>query len=56
MNSWDAAADLVLGRETGDWTNDLLTADGLTNGNEILAATLSLVKPLKHLTGSGSAG
>jgi len=56
MNSWDAAAGLVLVREAGGWTNDFLAADGLTKGNEILAATPSLVEPLKNLTGSGSAG
>lgn len=56
MNSWDAAAGLVLVREAGGWTNDFLAADGLTNGNEILATTPSLVEPLKHLIGSGSAG
>lgn len=43
-------------REAGGWTNDFLAADGVVNGNEILAATSSLVKPLKPLISSGNAG
>jgi myo-inositol-1(or 4)-monophosphatase len=51
INSWDAAAGLVLVREAGGWTNDFLAEGGLTNGNEILAATPDLVEPLKATTG-----
>jgi myo-inositol-1(or 4)-monophosphatase len=50
INSWDAAAGLVLVREAGGWTNDFLAGDGLTKGSEILAATPKLVEPLKRLT------
>jgi len=49
MNSWDAAAGLVLVREAGGWTNDFLAGDGLTAGGEVLAATPGLVEPLKRL-------
>lgn len=51
INSWDAAAGLLLVREAGGWTNDFLGDDGLTKGNEILAATPHLVEPLAALTG-----
>ena len=56
MNSWDAAAGLVLVREAGGWTNDFLADDGLIAGAEVLAATPGLVEPLRGLTGFGSAG
>ena len=50
INSWDAAAGLVLVREAGGWTNDFLAGSGLREGNRILAATPALVEPLKRLT------
>lgn len=50
INAWDAAAGLVLVREAGGWTNDFLDRDGLTQGNEILAATPALVQTLSALT------
>ena len=50
INSWDAAAGLVLVREAGGWTNDFLAGDGLTEGSEILAATPRLVARLSELT------
>lgn len=51
INSWDAAAGLVLVREAGGWTNHFLAGHGLTEGSEILAATPGLVEPLKRATG-----
>jgi myo-inositol-1(or 4)-monophosphatase len=56
MNSWDAAAGLMLVREAGGWTNDFLVDKGLTQGSEILAATPELVEPLKRLTAFGQPG
>ena len=50
INSWDAAAGLVLVREAGGWTNDFLSGDGLMQGSELLAATPGLVETLKQLT------
>jgi myo-inositol-1(or 4)-monophosphatase len=50
INSWDAAAGLVLVREAGGWTNDFLAGNGLMHGGELLAATPTLVEALKHLT------
>ncbi|MCP5153176.1 MAG: inositol monophosphatase [Ectothiorhodospiraceae bacterium] len=38
INAWDAAAAIGLVREAGGWTNDFLAGDGLTRGNEVLAA------------------
>ena len=56
-NSWDAAAGMVLVREAGGWTNDLLAGDGLHEGGEILAATPALVDALSQITGyAGRAG
>lgn len=51
-NSWDAAAGLVLVTEAGGWTSDFLAGSGLTEGNEILAATPALVGALSELTRS----
>ena len=53
INSWDAAAGLVLVREAGGWTNDFLAGDGLTKGSELLAATPGLVEHLTRATGFG---
>lgn len=50
INSWDAAAGLVLVREAGGWTNDFLAGDGLMHGSELLVATPDLVETLKQLT------
>jgi myo-inositol-1(or 4)-monophosphatase len=55
INSWDAAAGLVLVREAGGWTNDFLAGEGLTQGSEILAATPELVEQLKRQTAFGRA-
>ena len=55
INSWDAAAGLVLVREAGGYTNDFLSDHGLTKGSELLAATPGLVEPLTKLTGFGRA-
>ena len=56
INSWDAAAGLVLVREAGGRTNDFLAGDGLTQGSEILAATPALFEPLKPMTTFGRPG
>ena len=55
INSWDAAAGLVLVREAGGATNDFLADEGLTRGGEVLAATSALFEPLKPLTAFGQA-
>jgi myo-inositol-1(or 4)-monophosphatase len=53
MNSWDAAAGLILAREAGGSTNDFLAGDGLAVGGEVLAATPALFEPLKRLIAFG---
>ena len=53
INSWDAAAGLVLVREAGGRSNDFLAGEGLTHGSEVLAATPALFEPLELLTGFG---
>jgi len=53
MNSWDAAAGLLLVREAGGSTNDFLAGDGLAVGGEVLAATPALFDPLKKLVAFG---
>jgi myo-inositol-1(or 4)-monophosphatase len=50
INSWDAAAGLVLVREAGGFASDLLAGDGLARGGEILAATPVLFERLYKLT------
>jgi myo-inositol-1(or 4)-monophosphatase len=54
INSWDAAAGLVLVSEAGGYANDFLAGDGLNQGNELLVATPSLVAQLQRLTGFGN--
>lgn len=53
INSWDAAAGLVLVREASGRCNDLLAGDGLLQGGEVLAATPALFEPLQPLIGFG---
>ncbi len=50
INSWDAAGGLALVREAGGRTNDFFASGGLKHGNEILAATPALIKPLRLIT------
>jgi myo-inositol-1(or 4)-monophosphatase len=50
INSWDAAAGLVLVREAGGAVDNLLADTGLTRGGELLASTRLLFDGLKHLT------
>jgi myo-inositol-1(or 4)-monophosphatase len=54
LNAWDGAAGVVLVREAGGWTSDLLSGEALFQGGEMLAAPLPLVEPLKRLTRFGS--
>ncbi len=42
INSWDAAAAVLLVTEAGGWTNDFLTPDCLRNGNRVIACTPAL--------------
>jgi myo-inositol-1(or 4)-monophosphatase len=56
INSWDAAAGLVLVSEAGGYVNDFLAGEGLTQGNELLAATPRLVDALQRLTQFGNSG
>ena len=56
INSWDAAAGLVLVSEAGGYVNDFLAGDGLNQGSELLAATPDLVEGLRRLTRFGDAG
>jgi myo-inositol-1(or 4)-monophosphatase len=55
INSWDAAAGIVLVEEAGGKVNDFLAGDGLNSGNEVLAAAAGLAEPLQGLTGFGRA-
>lgn len=55
MNSWDAAAGLVLVREAGGVTNAFLEEGSLAEGGEVLAGTPDLDKPFRELTGFGKA-
>jgi myo-inositol-1(or 4)-monophosphatase len=51
LNSWDAAAGLVLVAEAGGFINDFLADDGLRKGNETLATTPALAEPVGRLVG-----
>jgi myo-inositol-1(or 4)-monophosphatase len=54
INSWDAAAGIVLVQEAGGFVSDILAGEGLTKGNELLAASPALAEPLKRLTAFGN--
>ena len=49
LNSWDAAGGLALVREAGGRTNDFWMDDGLSKGNETLAATPAVFDVVKRL-------
>ena len=53
INSWDAAAALLLVREAGGWTNDFFADEGLTRGNAVLACAPALRETLVAATGVG---
>ncbi|MDQ7979824.1 inositol monophosphatase family protein [Paraburkholderia sp. SARCC-3016] len=42
INSWDAAAAVLLVEEAGGWANDFLTPDCLRNGNRVIVCTPAL--------------
>jgi myo-inositol-1(or 4)-monophosphatase len=42
INSWDAAAAVLLVEEAGGWTNDFLTTECLKAGNRVIACTPAL--------------
>jgi myo-inositol-1(or 4)-monophosphatase len=42
INSWDAAAAVLLVQEAGGWTNDFLTEECLRSGNRVIACTPGL--------------
>ena len=51
LNAWDVLAGLLLVEEAGGRVNDFLAADGLTRGNEVLAAAPGVAEALSELTG-----
>jgi len=53
INSWDAAAGIVLVQEAGGMVNDFLAGEGLTQGKELLAASPALADRLQRLTAFG---
>jgi myo-inositol-1(or 4)-monophosphatase len=55
INSWDAAAGLLLVSEAGGWCNDFLAAEGLSRGNPVLACAPALTQALVMATGVGQA-
>lgn len=58
LNSWDAAAGIVLVKEAGGTVNEFFAGDGLRSGCEILAVTPALAGPIHRLVafGTGEAG
>lgn len=55
INSWDAAAGLLLVAEAGGWCNDFLAGEGLSRGNPVLACAPGLREALVAATGVGQA-
>jgi myo-inositol-1(or 4)-monophosphatase len=51
INSWDAAAGLLLVTEAGGWCNDFLAGEGLSRGNPVLACAPGLREALVEATG-----
>jgi myo-inositol-1(or 4)-monophosphatase len=54
INAWDALAGILLIEEAGGWTSDFLAADGLHQGNALLACTPALATALAEAVGFGS--
>jgi myo-inositol-1(or 4)-monophosphatase len=42
INSWDAAAAVLIVEEAGGWVNDFLTEECLAKGNRVIACTPKL--------------
>ena len=51
MNSWDAAAGLLLIAEAGGYTNDYLANDGMLKGNFVLGCPPALRQALCEAAG-----
>lgn len=51
INAWDCLAGVALVRESGGWTSDFLTGDGLYAGNPLAAAAPGLAPAMQRLTG-----
>ena len=49
INSWDCLAGLCMVKETGGWTNDFLSDDGLISGNPIVASSPGTREAMKNL-------
>lgn len=56
MNAWDVLAGLCLVTEAGGVVNDFLAGDGLTKGNEVLAAGPGLLGALSRISGIPAPG
>ncbi|GAB7527581.1 inositol monophosphatase family protein [Paraburkholderia sp. 2C] len=48
INSWDAAAAVLLVEEAGGWANDFLTPECLRNGNRVIVCTPALREPIER--------
>jgi myo-inositol-1(or 4)-monophosphatase len=55
INSWDAAAGLLLVSEAGGWCNDFLAGETLSRGNAVLACAPGLKEALIAASGVGQA-
>ena len=49
INSWDCLAGLCMVKETGGWTNDFLSDDGLISGNPIVASSPGTQEAMQKL-------
>ena len=49
LNSWDCLAGLAMVRETGGWTNDFMSNNGLHDGNAVLASAPGTKKSMLKL-------
>jgi myo-inositol-1(or 4)-monophosphatase len=49
INSWDAAAAVLLVEEAGGWANDFLTPECLRNGNRVIVCTPALREHIERV-------
>ncbi|MCG8509127.1 MAG: inositol monophosphatase [Rhodospirillales bacterium] len=51
INAWDCLAGIALIRESGGWTNDFLSGNGLYEGNALVAAVPGLEPAMREISG-----
>ena len=51
INAWDCLAGIALVRESGGWTSDFLSGNGLFEGNPLAAGAPGMAEAMRRITG-----